>query len=148
MKIKSMSRAQLFLIELIIVILFFTLTGAVTLQVFVKASEQADHAQALNGGMMAVQNAAEADKSKSFTELSLHDTTVYYTDKWQNTNGSKSKYVLTSRVDLEERWVGVMASFTYTVKEGNKVIFQLKTKKYYSGEVLLSADGNGGDTNE
>lgn len=148
MKTRGMSRAQLFLIELIIVILFFTLAGAITLQVFVKASAQSDYTKALNGGMMAAQNAAETDKIKNFDELILNGTTIYYNNKWQSSDKSKAKYVLTSQVDLEERWAGVMANFTYTVNEGNKIIFQLKSKKYYSEEVMPPALGKGGAADE
>lgn len=66
---RGMSRSHLFLIELIVVILFFAFAGAVTVQVFAKAHELAQDTEALNGAILAVQSAAETDKASSFEEI-------------------------------------------------------------------------------
>ncbi|HML38573.1 MAG TPA: type II secretion system protein [Bacillota bacterium] len=147
---KSMSRSHLFLIELIVVILFFAFAGAVTVQVFAKAHELAHDTEALNGATLAVQSAAEADKAAQFGEIDASfDATkapadgasgmanarapVYFDADWRLTDPDGAVYVLTSEVVLEERPAGVMAVFHYAAASGNKIIYELDTKKYFRG---------------
>lgn len=53
------SKSALFLMELIIVILFFALTSAVCMQVFVKAHQLAGDTQDLNRAILFANNASE-----------------------------------------------------------------------------------------
>lgn len=135
---RGMSRSHLFLIELIVVILFFAFAGAVTVQVFAKAHELAQDTEALNGAILAVQSAAETDKASSFEEIIasresgspsgamvlpepgslsgagiLRDP-IYFDADWKVTDPAGAVYTLTSEVALEERPVGVMAVYHYT----------------------------------
>lgn len=54
------SKSALFLMELIIVILFFALTSAVCMQVFVKAHLIAEDTNSMNQAILAANNAAES----------------------------------------------------------------------------------------
>ncbi len=54
------SKSALFLMELIIVIFFFTLTSAVCLRVFVKAHETAVETGSMNYAILWAENASEA----------------------------------------------------------------------------------------
>lgn len=53
------SKSALFLMELIIVILFFALTSAVCMQVFVKAHDTAQSTEGMNNAVLWADNAAE-----------------------------------------------------------------------------------------
>lgn len=148
MKEKSISRSHLFLIELILVILFFAIASSIALQVFVKASDLADSTMALNGGMMLAQSTAEIDKNTPFEELDLSERTEYFDEHWQKVDASTASYALTSKVELEDRWAGIMANFTYKITSSETLIYQLQAKKYYSMESLMPVPEKGGTFNE
>jgi len=136
MQFRGMSRSHLFLIELIVAVLFFSFAGAVTVQVFSKAHTLAEKTTDLNGAVLAVQTAAEADKALSFQEIDLVGDTVYFDDSWKTTESSRAVYTMTSEVVLEEREAGTMAVYHYEVKTADEIIWQLQSKKYYSGELI------------
>lgn len=135
MQFKGMSRSHLFLIELIIVVLFFSFAGAVTVQVFSKARIMSDDATALNGAVLAVQTAAEADKGLRLQEIDPDGNTVYFDGTWKITDSSQAVYTMTSEVVLEQREAGTMAVYHYEVKSEDEIIWQLQSKKYYSGKL-------------
>ncbi len=80
------SKSALFLMELIIVILFFALTSAVCMQVFVKAHLIAEDTGSMNQAILAANNAAEcffefSDDTKmveSVMSESFHSTDYTY----------------------------------------------------------------------
>ncbi len=139
MKNRGMSRSHLFLIELIVVILFFSFAGVITVQVFSKAFQLAEGTTALNGATIVVQTAAETDRTRSLEEFIPSQNIVYYNKGWEVTNPSNAAYTMTTDATLEERWAGSMAIHHYTVTSGDKIIYQLLTKKYYSGNAALEA---------
>ena len=139
MKYKGMSRSHLFLIELIIVILFFSFASVISLQVFSKSYDIANDTTALNGALMAVQTAAETDKSISFRNLDTSREAVYFNKNWEISDPNDATYIMSSDVTFEDKWAGTMAVFDYTVTADNVIIYQLQTKKYYAGETLSSA---------
>ncbi len=134
MEFRGMSRSQLFLIELIIAVLFFSFAGAVTVQVFSKASELAQKAEALNGAVIAAQTAAETQRTVPFRDIDPDGDTVYFDDSWTITEPSKAVYTMTTNVVLEKREAGAMAVYHFEVKSADEIIWQLQTKKYYTGE--------------
>ena len=139
MKFKGMSRSHLFLIELIIVILFFSFASVIALQVFTKSYEIANNTTALNGAIMAVQTAAETDRNTVFKDLKVAQEATYFNKDWEISDPSDATYIMTSNVKLEDKWAGTMAVFDYAIAADNKIIYQLQMKKYYSGETLTSA---------
>ncbi len=139
MKFKGMSRSHLFLIELTVVILFFAFASVISLQVFSKAYDIGNDTTALNGAIMAVQTAAETDKNTPFQDLTISQEATYFNKDWEIASLSDATYVMTSAVELEEKWAGTMAVFDYTVSSENEIVYQLQTKKYYSGETTSSS---------
>ena len=139
MKFKGMSRSHLFLIELIVVILFFSFASVITVQIFSKSFQLAENTTALNGAVMAVQTAAETDKTILFKNIDPSEKIIYYNKDWKITDRANSVYTLTSDVTMEEKWAGTMAVYNYTMSSDDKTIYQLKTKKYYSGETTSTS---------
>lgn len=140
MQFRGMSRSHLFLIELIIVILFFAFSAAIAVQVLSKAHELSQSATALNGAVLAVQTAAETDKTVRLQDIDTSQrTTAYFNEDWEIAEPAGAVYIMTSDVALEEREAGTMAVYSYSVASDNKVIYQLQSKKYYSGEALSAA---------
>lgn len=129
-----MSRSHLFLIELIVVILFFAFASVITVRVFSKSFELDAETTTLNGAVMAVQTVAETDKTAAFKEIDSTPETLYFDEEWKTIDSSGAVYTLTSEVDLIGQPAGTMAVYNYTVSSNDNVIFRLQTKKYYSGE--------------
>ncbi|HHU17693.1 MAG TPA: type II secretion system protein [Clostridiales bacterium] len=134
MQYRGMSRSHLFLIELIVVILFFSIAVAITVQVFSKAYELTQNSRELNGAILAVQTAAEMDKTSAFSEIDINKGPVYYNSNWELTTPSEAAYTLKTNISIERRETGSMAVYNYTVMSGEKTIYKIQTKKYYPGE--------------
>lgn len=130
MQFRGMSRSQLFLIELIIVILFFSFAGAITVQVFSKAHELAQNSTDLNGAILAVQRAAETDKTAAFSEIDMNQEPIYFNSNWGLSTPSEAVYTLKSNITLEEREAGSMAVYDYTVMSNEEIIYTLQSKPY------------------
>lgn len=134
MQYRGMSRSQLFLIELIVVILFFSIAVAITVQVFTKAHELTQNSRELNGAILAVQTAAEMDKTAAFSEIGSNKEPAYYNSNWESSTPSEATYTLITNITIEKRETGSMAVYNYTVTSGDRTIYTIQTKKYYPGE--------------
>lgn len=142
MQFRGMSRSQLFLIELIVVILFFSFSVAIAVQVFSKAHELSQSSAALNGAVLAVQTAAETDKTVRLQDINTKQNTVYFNEDWEIAEPAHAVYIMTVDVTLEEREAGMMAVYNYSVTSNDEVVYRLQSKKYYSGETLNTASPN------
>ncbi|MDF3003027.1 MAG: hypothetical protein K0Q48_3146, partial [Bacillota bacterium] len=136
MRKKGVSRSQLFLIELIVVVLFFSLAAAMVMMVFGKAHELSAGSEALNEAISAVQSAAETDKVKLQEEVVQGTESVYFDEVWKKTDPENAAYRLNTEVKLEARPAGFMAIYRYAVgyasEDTKTMIYRLEMKKYYS----------------
>ena len=136
MRKKGISRSQLFLIELIVVVLFFSLAAAMVMMVFGKAHELSAGSEALNGAISAIQSVAETDKVKQPEEVVQGTESVYFDEDWKKTDPENAEYRLTTEVKLEARSAGFMVIYRYAVgyasDDTKAMIYRLETKKYYS----------------
>ena len=140
---KGFSRSQLFLIELIVVVLFFSFSAAIAMMVFGKAHELSEDAKALNGAMVMAQSAAEADRSKPLNEVGANSELIYLNENWEKTSAEDAEYLLKVEINLEDRPAGKMAFLNYTVSDATDedIIYHLETKKYYSGQPVIGSAG-------
>lgn len=126
---KRMSKSALFLMELLIVILFFSLTAAICMQIFSQAKITADKASELSAAITEAQNAAELYKANGgnlvltakmydyeLKDLSITDITFDVKD------GLKLKI----DQDTDQSGASYYKSCTITVCSGTgKVIYKL-----------------------
>jgi len=98
---KNISRSNLFLIELIIVIVFFIFSTSIILRVFAKANELSINTNALNGAIITTQSNAEKYKSISFNNLSTDTQTFYYDKDWNLATKENSFYFITLNTTLQ-----------------------------------------------
>ena len=145
MNYKGMSRSHLFLIELIVVILFFAFASVITVQVFSNAFQLDDDTTTLNGALTAVQTAAEMDKTIAFNDIDPSGKTLYFNKDWNVTNPADAVYTIKSEAELVKQQSGTMAVYNYTASSGDNVIYRLQAKKYYSGKT--AADGSANEVN-
>lgn len=103
MKRGTARRSSLFLLELLIAILFFSLASAVCIQLFVKAHVQTQDTRILNMAMNQAQNAAEGIRGTDGSLLAVsglfptsektEDTcTVFYDSQWNTCDKPNASY--------------------------------------------------------
>ena len=99
-------RSSLFLLELMIAILFFCLTSAVCVQIFVKAHTR--ETQELNTALEKVSGYTELFLADALTE----DTEVFYDADWQECSKDEASYEIVIRVESD----GKLLHGTFTVQ--------------------------------
>lgn len=132
MKGRNISRSNLFLIELIIVILFFAFASLIAMQIFLKSDGLASDTVTLNGAIMAAQTAAETEKAASFHDLKMLSKNTYYDEDWKITQKKNKAYTLKRNIKLEKRTAGTLVTFVNTITQEGDIIYKLESKKYYS----------------
>lgn len=141
------SKSGLFLMELIIVILFFSLASAVTVQLFVKSHLVSRNTVALTKSTMLVQNYAEVFRnsngdfdflSNCFQEdISLFDNqsfTVYYSDEWNVISKADSNGFSFSADFSSKDSFHLLHLSVYDIKQ-KAIIYELDIEKYIGNEV-------------
>ncbi len=129
----NISRTNLFLIELIIIIAFFIASLSIIISVFSKVNSTSIEASALNGASITMQSNAELYKIISYDELPTDIQTLYYDKNWQITSAGSEYYIIKVEISLEDKDYSVIASFNQEAKfaDSGKPIFTLETKKYF-----------------
>ena len=90
MKRTSNSRSSLFLIELIIAILFFSLVSAVCLRAFARSHILTENARDLNAALMYVESTAELLRAGESVEAQ-----TFYSSSWDTCEEKKAAYMIT-----------------------------------------------------
>ena len=90
MKRTSNSRSSLFLIELIIAILFFSLVSAVCLRAFARSHILTENARDLNAALMHVESTAELLRAGESVEAQ-----TFYSSSWDTCEEKDTAYVIT-----------------------------------------------------
>lgn len=128
------SRSNAFLLELIIVVLFFAVAAAVLLQIFARADALSRDASALSYAVIAAEDAAERQRSLPLGQL--QPSRIYYDREWQPSSENDAAFAVDVTPDFEVHDGGSLASFSITVSglTDGKPVYSLETKKYYAGE--------------
>lgn len=131
---KRLTRANTFLLEMIIVLLFFSLAAAVTLTFFSKAHRMASNSQELNYAVIAAQDFAEsllADKKEGPpSPLSL-----YYDQSWAEIDSiDDSAYSLTCIPHEDQTDGGVSLWWKLTIRRSadGETVYSLELPGEYS----------------
>ena len=140
MKTKARSKSSLFLMELIIVIMFFALSAAICMKVFSSAKVKADLSRDMTNASFAAESLAEcykAEKSEG-TDLSkiypyateYNDIyTVYYDEDWTLAEEYKGAYRATLTEHEED---------FYT--QAKIVVYDAKGAELFSMDCAVSPD--------
>ena len=103
--LKSRSKSSLFLMELIIVIMFFSLSAAICMQIFAQAKTKTDYSRNVTNAAFAAESIADMYKAKDGdlkaiaekldvdkkTENSLE---IYYDNDWNTVSKNNAKFVI------------------------------------------------------
>ena len=141
MKITTPSKANLFLLELIIVILFFALAAAVSVQLFAESRDAAAQSRDLTRATLIAQTAAESLKSVNGDAEALAallggtatagSVTVAYDADWQPCTAPGSY-----RLAIEMAAADELLAATITVAAGETAIYTLEQTLFTGGEVM------------
>ncbi len=137
MKHKIQRRSNIFLMEIIISILFFSIASAVCIQLFAKAKLQSDRAADLNQAVLAASSAAEALEVCDGTPESLlhcfpdskaegQTLLVFYDSSWNPCKSSASTYQMEVLISIDEGMI--IGDITVTGKDD--VIYTLQAEHY------------------
>lgn len=132
MKHISNRRSGLFLLELMIAVLFFSISSAVCVQVFVKShtlsKEAAEYSQAVQ---LASGYAERFLGSESLDEQS--SSRFFYDENWKSTTQEDAPYSLLIQLKKENGLLHGTFS-VYSKKNNTKPIYCITTGKYDRGE--------------
>lgn len=133
---KPAKRSSLFLLELIIVILFFSLASAVCVRFFVKSHTISQDTTTLNMAVNQVSAYAELFLSDSdFAEELVNDahSTVYYDGDWQTCSEDDAVFSLQITIAEDENFQN--GTFSMNQMDSENQIYSVSVKKYVDGEV-------------
>lgn len=119
---KNHTRSELFLMEFIVVILFFSLCMAICIGAFVKANHISEESKLLNGAMTLAQSTAEEVKATGNTSVKKYND---YRD---------DVYYLEVIAEVKDKML-VADIGVFDAKKRGKEICRLEVKKYLSDEV-------------
>lgn len=142
------SRSGLFLLELIISILFFSLASAVCIQLFVKAHLMDQNSRNLTNSIKLCENFAEiytsvngditllssvyADAEISASEnYELQTFCMYYDSDWESCSSSEAAYLLSADFSKRNCTAGILYTATVHTSEPNTLpIYELTVTVY------------------
>lgn len=114
MKRTSNSRSSLFLIELIIAILFFSLVSAVCLKAFTRSHILNQDARDLNAALTRVESTAELLRAGEQT-----DSQVFYSSSWETCKEKNAAYVVTVKEKPDSTGNSASGLTTYRITAKN-----------------------------
>ncbi len=130
---KSRNQSNALLIELLIVVLFFALSGTVLLQVFTASSTQSQRASVINEALVAAQNVAErlcavgTEEEKAVEALTDMGFQQDGDSGWEQ---NRDDYCLRVTMDMEKRDAGQMLQATIEASRGEEILFALPAARY------------------
>lgn len=119
---KNHTKSELFLMEFIVVILFFSLCTAICISAFVKANHISEESKLLNGAIILAQSTAEEIKATG--DISDEKYRDYHDDS----------YSLEVMTEVQNE-ILVADIAVFDANNRGKEICRLKVKKYLSDEV-------------
>ena len=140
---KEKSKTSLFLMELVLMILFFAVSAAVCMRVFSSAQLKSNHSDDLSNASLKAQSAAECWKlSQGEAELVAEvlggektesGAAVYFDKEWNSCGEAGAKYILELEKDGDDAKIGV-----FQLKNGeaqrDSTIFSLTVKAVPNGQ--------------
>lgn len=135
------SKSQIFLLEFIIVVLFFAICSTICISVFMKADTISKDSSRDVNALVIAQNAAECFKASEsadpeeyydFDEIQEGRYIAYYDGKFDSTTKEKAEYVL--KIELDEIDAGIISAEISIFEINEKTAFYKLNVDKYIGE--------------
>lgn len=140
MKNKPTTKANIFILELTIIILIFALTSAISVGLFAKAHQVGQKASETNFALMKIQSLAETMKSKQslleLKELLANEQNIlYFDEEWASiTDRAKASYIIETNSSSKKTVAGTLATVIYLARKNSPdtaLLYQLHVQKYF-----------------
>ena len=130
---KESNRANILLVELLIVILFFMLSMTTIVELFGTARVKSRHAQAVNSAILEAQNLAE----RLYVEDDANAELVRsgFSEEENAWVREEEGYTLRAQVAEEAEETGTIRIVTITANQGDTELFSIPASRYIPGEV-------------
>ncbi|MBE5948705.1 MAG: type II secretion system protein [Lachnospiraceae bacterium] len=119
---KNIGKVRAFLTEFVLVILFFSLSAVIALQLFLKANDKSEQSRNLTMAYMVAEQTAEAIKSvdvdESLEEL-LNKKGCWYDKDWVTCGEAEAEFVLSLKVVAEKTVAGELMDVVVVVEAKN-----------------------------
>ncbi len=136
MRCKANTRSSLFLMELIIAILFFSLASAVCLRMFAKSHELSTKASALNHAVNEASDLAESLRYDLIhgSDLASLDLVYYYDKNWNGCEEADAEAAYVMTADLHSSSDVLVDGFVAVSTLDGTVIYELPLTVYVGRE--------------
>ena len=117
---KNIGRVRAFLTEFVLVILFFSLSAVIALQLFLKANDKSELSKNMTMAHIIAEQTAEAIKSEeeeSSLKEWLEKRGCWYDEDWNACAEAEAKFVLSLSVAKEKTVAGELIDIVVTVSE-------------------------------
>lgn len=138
MQVKPTRRSNLFLLELIFAILFFSLAAAVCVRFFVKSHTLENESRDLNHAVSSVSSAAEILRNQEDPykcletqfpqgEYNGSDYLIYYNEDWELCSASDAAYTMEVQTNIDSSSI---LNGNIQLSKGDTSLYMLTVKKY------------------
>lgn len=119
---KNIGKVRAFLTEFVLVILFFSLSAVIALQLFLKANDKSELSRNMTMAYITAEQTAEKIKIKTEeTVEELQNRTVYWYDKdWDECSEEEAEFILLISMSVENTACGELINALVTVCEKDK----------------------------
>ncbi len=137
------SKSQIFLLEFIIVVLFFAICSTICVSVFVKADRISKDSSRDVNAMVIAKNAAECFKASDTGNpgeyLNIKQATdgsymIYYDEEFDETSMPGAAYTL--KIDLGEKEKGILTAIISVYEKQEDTAFYIMSVDKYVGESI------------
>lgn len=116
---KNIGKVRAFLTEFVLVILFFSLSAVIALQLFLKANDKSEQSRNLTMAYMVAEQTAEAIKSgdadEPLEEL-IDKRGCWYDKDWAACGEAEAEYVLSLKVVTEKTVAGELVDVVVVIE--------------------------------
>lgn len=136
---KNIGKVRAFLTEFVLVILFFSLSAVIALQLFLKANDKSELSKNMTMAYIIAEQTAEAIKSEE-EEISLEEILnrkgCWYDKEWKVCGETEAKFVLSLNVSEEKTVAGMLIDIVVIVSEitDGTTFCELPVTVYYAAE--------------
>jgi hypothetical protein len=130
----NQSRSGLYLVEFVIVLLFFSVASTIVFQFFIKGSGMSSEAYDLNRAVVRAESITEKVLASGGEDALLSETFIktadgyalYFDEDWKETGAGYEKFTADIRVSV----AGSMLVSDVAVKKGAQELFSIHSKRY------------------
>lgn len=119
---KNIGKVRAFLTEFVLVILFFSLSAVIALQLFLKANDKSEQSRNLTMAYMVAEQTAEAIKSAdadTSPEEVITGRGCWYDEDWTSCDESEAEFVLSLKAFTEKTATGELMDIIVIVEAVN-----------------------------